>query len=96
MVKRIGGSRRKSRHVFSKHYKTKGKLSISRLFQKFSVDDKVLLHADPSFHTGLYDRRFHSIVGRIKGMQGKCYLVELTFNKMKKVLIIHPIHLRKL
>lgn len=95
MVKRQGGMRRKSRHIFSKKRREKGGIGVSKLFKKFEEGEKVRLSAEPSIHSGLYNRKFHSCIGIIKGKRGECYEVLVNDSKAKKMLIIHPAHLKK-
>lgn len=95
MVKRIGGSRRKTRTIFKKPANQRGKLSITRYFQKYKEGDKVLLKAEPSIHGGMYFRRFDSRMGEIVGKQGRCYLVKINDLGKTKMLIVHPVHLKR-
>lgn len=95
MVKRIGGFRRKTRHKLKKSARRKGKISISRYFQEFKVNDKVQLVAEPSIHKGLYFPKFHGKYGVIKVKRGNCYEVRIKDPKKEKIIIIHPVHLKK-
>ena len=95
-MKRIGGFRRKSRRKFTKSKRTKGKISISRYFQKFIIGEKVLLTVEPAVQKGMYNPRFMNRPGTVKGLQGKCYKVRISDLGKEKTLIVHPIHLKKL
>ncbi|MBU1204243.1 MAG: 50S ribosomal protein L21e [Nanoarchaeota archaeon] len=95
MVKRIGGGRRKTRGLFKKRVRKKGKISITRYFQDLKKGDKVQLLAEPAIQDGIYFRRFHGKTGTIKGKKGKCYEVSIKDGSKNKTLIIHPVHLRK-
>ncbi len=95
MVKRIGGSRRKTRQIFSKKANQRGKFSLTSYFRKFKDGDAVLLKSEPSIHNGMYFRRFDARSGVIVGSQGKCYIVAIEDLGKKKKLIVHPIHLRR-
>ncbi|MBI4453237.1 50S ribosomal protein L21e [Candidatus Woesearchaeota archaeon] len=96
MTKRIGGARRKTRHIFMKGFRKKGKLSLTKYFQSFAVKDKVKFMTESSVQNGMYNRRFHGKVGSIIGKRGECYKVELYDGAKRKVLIVHPVHLTKL
>ncbi|MBS3121276.1 50S ribosomal protein L21e [Candidatus Woesearchaeota archaeon] len=96
MTKRIGGARRKTRHIFMKSYKKKGKLSLTKYFQSFEVKDRVKLMTESSVQNGMYNRRFHGKMGNIIGKRGECYKVELYDGEKRKVLIVHPVHLTKM
>ena len=71
MVKRIGGSRRKTRQIFSKKPSQRGKFSLTGYFQKYKDGDKVLLKSEPSIHNGMYFRRFDAKSGIISGQKAK-------------------------
>tara|TARA_Y100000310_G_C20661064_1_gene804840 strand:- start:745 stop:1038 length:294 start_codon:yes stop_codon:yes gene_type:complete len=95
MVKRIGGARRKTRNIFKKNIKKKGKISLRKYFQMFKEGEGVLLNMEPSIQKGAYFRRFHSKKGVIKGKKGKCYIVLINDKGKQKTLIVHPVHLKK-
>lgn len=95
MVKRIGGTRRKSRHKFQKKKSEKGKISIRRFFQELEPGQKVLLKLEPSYHKGMYHQRFHGKHGIINKKLKNCYEIKIKDGKKEKILIVHPIHLKK-
>lgn len=95
MAQRIGSSRRKTRHKLRKEASEKGKISIRRYFQKFEAGDKVLLKAEPAVHKGMYFPRFHGKIAVVKGKTGSCYEVIVKDGNKNKVLIVHPVHLKK-
>jgi len=96
MVKKIGSFRRKTRHKLSKERKTKGKISFTSYFQKFEAGEKVLLKAEPAMHKGMYYPNYHGKIGIVKGRRGGCYEVVIKDHSKEKVLIIHPVHLRRM
>lgn len=79
-----------------KDIKDRGKISITKYFQKFTDGDKVQLKAEPAVQKGIYHLDFHGKTGVINGMQGKCYKVGIKDGKSEKCLLVHPIHLKKL
>ncbi|MCX6711711.1 MAG: 50S ribosomal protein L21e [Candidatus Woesearchaeota archaeon] len=95
MVQRSGGFRRKTRHKLKKNIRQKGKISIHNYLQEFKSGDKVLLKAEPSIQKGMYFPRFHSKVGTVTKKQGKCYKILIKDHNKEKILIVHPIHLKK-
>lgn len=95
MSNRKGGYRRKTRHKLSKGVGTRGKVSMTRHLQEFSLGDRVNLTLEPSIHKGMFNPRFQGKNGKIVGMQGKCYQVEIKDISKKKRLVIHPVHLTK-
>lgn len=96
MVKRIGSKQRKTRHKFLRHYKEKGKISLSKYFQVFGADQRVSLKINPAVSKGQFFRRFHGYTGTITGkMKGSCYEITIRDGGKDKLLYVHPIHLIK-
>lgn len=95
MAKRVGGFRRKTRSKFKKHVRDSGKVPIRKLFQDFKGGDDVLLKAEPAVQSGMYFPRFHGRTGVVQGKRGRCYEVCIKDGNKKKLLIVHPVHLRK-
>lgn len=95
MAKRIGGFRRKTRYKFKKDIRTKGKVSLTKYFQSFNKGERVYLTVEPSIQKGMYHPRFTGKAGVVKGKRGKCY--EITINDLgkEKILVVHPVHLRR-
>lgn len=96
MAQRIGGFRRKTRHKLAKNIREKGKVSLAKYFQKFSVGEKITLIAEPSVHMGMYYPRFYGKSGIVVGSRGRCYEVEIKDGSLTKTLIVHPVHLKKI
>ena len=95
MAKRIGGNRRKTRHKFAKNVRSRGKFSLADYFQTFKEGEKVCLVAEPSIQRGFYHARFHGKSGRVLVQRGACYEVEIQDQNMRKVLVVHPVHLKR-
>ena len=95
MVKRIGGLRRRTRYKFRKEKRSRGKISMTRYFQSFNLGDRVYLTVESAVQKGMYHPRFMGRAGVVKGKRGKCY--EVTINDMgkEKILIVHPVHLKR-
>ena len=96
MAKRIGGSRRKTRHKMQKPSKEKGRIRLSAFMQTFNIGDKVVLVADPSYQKGMYLPRFHGKVGTVLSKRGNSYEVEIHDFAVSKTIFIHPVHLKRL
>jgi large subunit ribosomal protein L21e len=97
MVKRTGGMRRKTRQILQKHVKQKGKISITKFLNEFKDGEKVVLKAEPAYvGNGMYHPMFHGKAGVIKGKKGFCYEVEIKDGSIKKKLIVHAVHLKKM
>ncbi len=95
MSARKGGTRRKTRHKLMKDCRCRGKVSVTRYLQEFSVGDNAVLYAESSVHEGLYHPRFHGKQGEITGKQGRCYYIKTTDGGKEKQILVHPVHLRK-
>ena len=95
MVKRVGTSRRKTRHLYKVSKKMKGKLPVSEFVKKLKIGEMVQLVAQPSITKGIYFRRFHGRMGSVTGMQGNCYKVRIKDGGKEKTLIIAAVHLQK-
>lgn len=93
-MRRIGGARRKTRSIMTKPKRLKGKISLTKYFQRFEEGQKVALKAEPAIQTGIYFKRFHGRVGVIGKKLGTCYQVFLKEGSKTKELIVHPVHLK--
>ena len=93
MVKRSRGIRTKSRHILRIKPRNRGASSITRALQQFEIGESVNVNIDPSVHKGMPHPRFNGYTGKIEGMQGNSYLVEIRVGKKHKSLIIRPEHL---
>jgi len=95
MVTRTGGFRRKTRHKLKKNIRVRGKISLTRFFQTFTIGDKVVLNAEPGYQKGMYFPRFHGNMGTILKKIGTCYEVTIKDQNKFKTVIVHPVHLTK-
>ena len=94
-MKRIGTSRRKTRNIYKKKKRQKGKLGLTKFFQAFDKGDSVVMKAEHSIQKGMYFRRCHGKLGKVLEKQGKCYKVAVKDGNKPKTLIVHPVHLKK-
>ncbi len=95
MVTRTGTKQRKTRHKFKVHYRSKGKISITKYLQEFTDGDYVNLKINGSIQKGRFFPRFHGKTGVVNGKKGTCYGVAIKDGGKKKLLYVHPIHLIK-
>jgi large subunit ribosomal protein L21e len=95
MAKRVGGFRRKTRSKLKKPVRRKGKIVIRNYFQEFKAGDKVLLKAEPAVQKAMYFPRYHAKTGTVQAMRGKCYEIMIMDGGKRKVLVVHPVHLRR-
>tara|TARA_Y100000310_G_C20471372_1_gene710222 strand:- start:299 stop:589 length:291 start_codon:yes stop_codon:yes gene_type:complete len=94
-MKRTGTARRKTRSLYKKNVRTKGKISIRNYLQTFKEGEKVILKTEPAVQKGMYFRRFHGKIGEIIGKQGTNYKIKIKENNKLKQLLVHPVHLKK-
>jgi len=80
-----------------KTVREKGKIKLSRYFQKLKEGDKVAVVREHSLKIG-FPRQIQGRTGKIEGQRGKCWMVKISLPKTKrcKTYIIHPVHLKKL
>lgn len=96
MVKRIGSIRKKKRHILIKSKKEKGKLPVTAFLKQFNAGEKVVLKAEPSYHKGLFFLRFHGRIAVVNKKRGMCYEVAIEDGGKRKILVVNPVHLKKL
>jgi len=96
MVERSKGKRRGTRYKMTKKLREKGKVSITKFLQKFKEGDSVLIKPDSAVQKGLPSRRFFSKSGKVAGICGKSYVVEVRDGGKIKSITIPPVHLKKL
>jgi len=94
-MKKTGGLRRKTRSLFKKHRKDKGKLSLRNYLQTFEKGSRVKLSVEPAVQKGMYHPRFYGKTGIVKAKKGKCYEILITDGGKQKTLIVHPVHLKR-
>jgi large subunit ribosomal protein L21e len=93
MVKRSKGYRSKTRALFRKDHRKRGKVSIGKLLQIYNIGDKVCIKTDPSVHKGMPHRRFYGKIGVIAGRRGRSYLVNVSSGGRPATIIVRPEHL---
>ncbi len=89
------GKRRKTRDKLSKSPRERGKVTITRMLQEFEIGDYVHIDIEPSVHYGMPHPRYHGRTGVVVGMRGRCYEVLIKDGKKLKMLIVHPVHLKR-
>ena len=91
----MDGFRKRTRRKFKKEQSQKGKISISNYLQKLEIGDKVSLTVEPAVQKGMYMPRFIGKIGTVIGKKGRCYQIEINDLSKRKVLVVHPVHLKK-
>lgn len=95
MVTRIGTRQHKTRYLFKRHYREKGKIPLSQYFQQLQPGDKVNLKINSAVQDGQFFRRFYGLTGIVTGKRGFCYEVKVRDQNKEKTVYVHPIHLHK-
>jgi ribosomal protein L21E len=78
-----------------KTIREKGKLKLSRYFQEFKDGESVAVVREVSLHPH-FPLRLQGSTGKIKGKQGRAYIVEINTQNKPKQFLIEPIHLKKI
>ncbi len=81
--------------VKGKLIREKGKLKLSRYFQKFEKGDNVSIIREVSLNFD-FPERFQGRTGIVEGMQGRGVIIKINDQKKEKILIVPPIHLKKI
>ena len=96
MAKRIGGSRRKTRHMSKKPVQRRGKISITKTLQELKPGQKVVLKMESGVQKGLYYRRYHGKTGVVEGKKGNAYLIKVKDGRLSKTVTVGAVHLKRL
>ncbi len=81
--------------VNKKPIRTRGKLQLSKYFQKFKEGESVAIVEERSQEIN-FPKRLQGRTGVIEGKQGRNYVVKIKDINKEKKFIIAPIHLKKI
>jgi large subunit ribosomal protein L21e len=81
--------------ALKKKIREKGKLKLSRFFQKFKEKDIVAVSIEHSMKVG-FPKKLQGRTGEVIGKKGNAYIVKIKDQKKDKEYIIKPIHLKKI
>ena len=81
--------------MLKKKIREKGKLRLSRFFQKLKEGDNVAVVIEKSLKLN-FPKRLQGRSGKIKEKRGRSYVVLIKDQAKEKEFIIAPIHLKKL
>jgi large subunit ribosomal protein L21e len=79
----------------SKKIREKGKIKLSRMFQKLEKDVRVAVKRELAVKAG-FPGRIEGKSGVVEGVRGKAYIVKIKDGNKEKKFIIKPVHLIKL
>ncbi len=81
--------------VQRKNIRTRGKIQLSRFFQKLEKGDAVSVVRNVSVKSN-FPVRLQGRTGVVENSRGKFYLVRIKDNNKEKKFLIEPIHLKKM
>lgn len=87
------GFRKKTRYLFRKKPRTRGKLGLDRLIRNYKPGDKVVIKIDSSVHKGMPHRRYHGRIAIITGKKGRSYALDVTQGDSVKQIFVRPEHI---
>jgi large subunit ribosomal protein L21e len=92
LVRRSKGYRSRTRSLFRKKPREKGKVGLSRLLRAYNPGDRVMIRIDPSVHKGMPHRRYQGRMGIVRERRGRSYVIEVAEGKQTRTLIARPEH----
>ena len=78
-----------------KPVRTRGKLQLSKYFQKFKEGDFVAVSREKALPVN-FNKRLQGSTGIVAGKKGRVYVVKIKEGKKEKEILIAPIHLKKI
>ncbi len=78
-----------------KPIRTRGKLQLSRYFQKLKEGDFVAISREPAVQSN-FQKRLQGITGIVEERRGKVYVVKIKDGNQEKRILVEPIHLKKI
>jgi large subunit ribosomal protein L21e len=93
LVRRSKGYRSRTRTLFRKNPRERGKVGLSRLLKTYNPGDKVKIRIDSGVHKGMPHRRYHGRVGIVKARRGRSYVIEVAEGRQARTVIARPEHI---
>jgi large subunit ribosomal protein L21e len=88
------GERHCTRYKLKKTIRERGLSTISKAIQEFEKGQMVHIDIDPSVQKGMPNPRFQGKTGRVLGVRGRAYLLQIRDGNAIKQLIALPQHLK--
>ena len=82
--------------ITNKRLRQKGKVSLTRYFQRFSEGDNVAIVKELTIQGPGFPNRMQGRTGIVLRKQGNSYVVSVKDFSRKKTYIIQPIHLKRI
>ncbi len=81
--------------IAKKKMRDKGKIPLSKYFQKFQDGDSVSVKKEPSVISS-FPLRMQGRTGTVESKRGRSYVVKIKDSRMEKKFLIAPVHLKKI
>lgn len=78
-----------------KPIRTRGKLQLSRYFQRLKEGDYVSISREKSVPSS-FPHRIQGNTGVVEGKRGRAYIIRIKEGNRNKIRLITPIHLKKI
>ncbi len=78
-----------------KPIRTRGKLQLSKYFQKLKEGDYVAISREKAVASS-FPHRIQGNTGVVEGKRGKAYIIKVREGNKDKTRLIEPIHLKKI
>ena len=92
-MKRSKGYRTKTRTIFRRRPRDRGKIALGRLLIGYSPGQMVRISINPAVHKGMPHRRYHGRVGMVAEKRGRSYVIEVASGKSPRSIIARPEHI---
>ncbi len=79
-----------------KSIRSRGKVSLTKYFQKFKEGDRVAIVKDLAVQSPGFPERMQGRTGVVLSTQGSSYVVAIKDFSREKKYIVKPIHLRRI
>ena len=81
--------------VRQKNIRDRGKIQLSKYFQRFNDGDSVTVVKELSVSSS-FPERIQGRTGIIEGKRGRSYVIKIGNHGQEKKFIIEPVHLKKI
>jgi len=93
MAFKTKGPRSRTRKKLKKEIR--GLPPVNAFLKEFKIGEKVIIKIEPAVHRGMPFPRFHGRIGEIVGKRGRAYLLKIRDGGKEKLIISHPVHLKR-
>lgn len=83
----------KTRALFKKSPRERGKTTLTKLLHEYKPGDKVVVGIDSSIHKGMPHRRYHGKIAVVESKKGRAYMIKVKQGKAVKEINVRPEHL---